>query len=244
MGKVYNTLVVRKDNTSISYNDYDAINKMKIGVLQGAIDTDKFIEWCSKRGLSPNIIKVATNTKLPDDCTVISYTASKQCFAALNKGLVDAAVIGSAGANYYINVNRASNYSLNTLNGYGYQIAAGVNRNENSAVISIINRCIHQTDSSVINDFILKHSTVDSDSFNAFINKIPVSVALVFILVLLLVIILLVLVVVSFYTRNKQKEELRIAKKENQIKTDFLGTMSHDMRTPLNAVLGFTGLEE
>src|SRR5574344_1356894 len=67
MGKVYNTLVVRKDNTSVSYNDYAAINKMKIGVLQGTIDTDQFIEWCHNKGLSPNIIKVATNTKLLDD---------------------------------------------------------------------------------------------------------------------------------------------------------------------------------
>ena len=57
---------------------------------------------------------------------------------------------------------------------------------------------------------------------------------------------------VSDIYNNEQKKnaELRIAKEEaekaNAVKTDFLGKMSHDMRTPLNAIMSLSdfGLEE
>ena len=53
-----------------------------------------------------------------------------------------------------------------------------------------------------------------------------------------------------YNNEQKKNEELRIAKEEaekaNEVKTDFLGKMSHDMRTPLNAIMSLSdfGLEE
>jgi len=38
--------------------------------------------------------------------------------------------------------------------------------------------------------------------------------------------------------REKSEEMLRVAKAANQAKTDFLSNMSHEMRTPMNAIIG------
>lgn len=41
---------------------------------------------------------------------------------------------------------------------------------------------------------------------------------------------------------DRISDALETAQKANQMKSDFLGNVSHDMRTPLNAVLGYTDL--
>ena len=38
------------------------------------------------------------------------------------------------------------------------------------------------------------------------------------------------------------QESLQSARQANQAKSDFLSRMSHDMRTPMNAVIGFAAM--
>lgn len=60
----------------------------------------------------------------------------------------------------------------------------------------------------------------------------------------LMVLMVLVFLIVFFlsYKQRKQHEKLKVAQAENKAKTDFLFNMSHDIRTPMNAILGFTDI--
>nr|MCR5100668.1 response regulator [Butyrivibrio sp.] len=61
--------------------------------------------------------------------------------------------------------------------------------------------------------------------------------------VVLLVLSLIVLIVIALAVSLKRtKEAMAIAKEASKAKTTFLFNMSHDIRTPMNAILGFTDL--
>ena len=57
-----------------------------------------------------------------------------------------------------------------------------------------------------------------------------------------------IVVIKSFDALEKSREELRAAKEEaeraNAAKTSFLSRMSHDIRTPLNGILGLLQIDE
>ncbi len=42
--------------------------------------------------------------------------------------------------------------------------------------------------------------------------------------------------------RKQLEDALQMAQAANKAKTSFLSNMSHDIRTPMNAIIGFTGL--
>ena len=57
--------------------------------------------------------------------------------------------------------------------------------------------------------------------------------------------ILLIFNLVSVFNLNRQlKAAASAADRANQAKTDFLSTMSHDIRTPMNAIIGLTAIAE
>ena len=59
---------------------------------------------------------------------------------------------------------------------------------------------------------------------------------------------LLLLLVMDFLYLNSINKRLRVMAREaeaaNKAKTDFLSTMSHDIRTPMNAIIGLTAIAE
>ena len=62
-----------------------------------------------------------------------------------------------------------------------------------------------------------------------------------------LFIVLCIFIVVNIYRTQQQREqkldhEKHIAEESNRAKTIFLSNMSHDLRTPMNAIIGYTNL--
>ena len=63
------------------------------------------------------------------------------------------------------------------------------------------------------------------------------------VLFLLFVIAIVIAVVIVMMMRNRKEQmKLRISEAANQSKTEFLFNMSHDIRTPMNAILGYTDI--
>jgi signal transduction histidine kinase/FixJ family two-component response regulator len=91
--------------------------------------------------------------------------------------------------------------------------------------------------------------TADSDQWNPTVQKIRWT-SLLFLILLLVLYMAAICVIASLYRSVKRltetNRELVNAKKSadtaTKVKNDFLATMNHDIRTPMNAIIGFTDI--
>ena len=83
-----------------------------------------------------------------------------------------------------------------------------------------------------------------------FITTVPVSVfstqanaiLRIFLVLLAAIAVIVVIVIYFIFRRRQEREKLRIAEAGSRSKTEFLFNMSHDIRTPMNAILGYTDI--
>lgn len=175
------------------------------------------------------------------DAEIKQYDTQEECLEAVANGEVGATVIPSSKINL---LNESSlTKSLSFAEMAKRQELGMFTTRGNRRVATIINKAIEQS-SSILNGVVLAQNSVSEkkmtlqDVFAEYADfAIGVSSVIIFVL-LLLVYSLLV-------SRKKQMEALKEAQNANAAniaKTTFLNHMSHDIRTPMNAIVGFTDI--
>ena len=64
----------------------------------------------------------------------------------------------------------------------------------------------------------------------------------IFLLLLAVIAAIVIVILFIFFRQRQEREKLRIAEASSKAKTEFLFNMSHDIRTPMNAILGYTDI--
>ena len=171
------------------------------------------------------------------------------CIHAMKKGKADAVVLSIFSADYHVNNDRVGTYLVTALNGFTYKLAAGIPDTADRTLYSILNRCIRYSGTTTINELIVKNSQANISMLQAAINRIPQSWLLCFVLIMFSLVLLLTFLLAGLKRRQKEKEilaaqqeELFLERKNTEAKNQFLSNISHDMRTPLNAILGFSDI--
>ncbi len=90
-------------------------------------------------------------------------------------------------------------------------------------------------------------TVMSDDVFEGYFDRLNRVRFAAFVFVLAVLLVSMYIVILSYYRKNqKHIEELNDAKnlamRESNAKTDFLSNMSHDIRTPMNAVIGMTNI--
>ena len=175
------------------------------------------------------------------DAEIKQYDTQEECLEAVANGKAGATVIPSSKINL-LNESPMTK-SLSFAEMAKRQELAMFTTRENRRAAAIINKAIEQS-SYVLNGVVLAQNSVSEKKMTlqdvfAEYGGLAVGVSFVIIFVLLL------LVYSLSVSRKKQMEALKEAQDANAAniaKTTFLNHMSHDIRTPMNAIVGFTDI--
>jgi len=185
-----------------------------------------------------------------------TYATVAKCFRALDTGKIDAMYCSISTATYLMGQNKADDYSVNTLSEFTHGICAAASDDEDTRLLDIMNKCIRYTDVGVVDEIIMSNVNKNETTLKSFINNIPNSYLTSILMAMLAILLILIAALISMIKHRKEEKKLAEEREEtqrlqavlsaneqaNEARAAFLSTVSHDMRTPLNGIIGFTDL--
>lgn len=213
----------------ISKKNYDLASG-KTAVIQGSFpyeDFPVFNKW--------NPVKFATN---------------KECIEAVLKGNADQAIMNSYSASHELKKSRYRSLYSSILYDTSFEVCTAINKNLDPRFFYIVNKALNQITRAESNDLIIKNTiAANKISLSSIIDQMPLDVILLFVLLSSVSVIIIILLSAKTVRRNLEIEKnkqlrdaLAAAERANAAKGQFTSRISHEIRSPLNAVIGYMNI--
>ena len=184
------------------------------------------------------------------------YPNVNRCFEALTTGEADAIYCDSVTANYFMRIHHASEYVVNTKGAYPCNLAMGISRNADPRLISILDKCIRFISIEDMDGLVMHNGMPKVNSIENILDQLPRRYIVGIILVLAALVLFMTCSCVLLWHKRKIDQKLAAVREKNhqiqvdlaaekrinEAKEEFFSHISHDMRTPLNGIVGFTRL--
>ena len=203
------------------------------------------------RSRNPKVIAVVNGSSILEDYiptvltdeTLLYFDTAEEAVAAVRSGKADCVYLYSMIAQYYAYSDELNALSDMIMPVYEGSFCIGVRDDLSHCLSSIINRAA----TSIDDDDILELSTPYTIfaerelSLFGYLYANPI-----YILIILLACVALAVLIISITAvqRRRRKERALIEQLEtaSKAKSEFLARMSHDMRTPMNGIIGVLSL--
>ena len=236
--------------------DYDAAEKMGYKLTSPYLTTpisEVTRKNTSRNGYRAALLQDSNTTRLiktlmRDGWTAQYCSSQDRCIEAVLSQSADAAFMYPYTAQRYLESSGGAELSVILLPQYMVSLSLGVLNKDDPRLLTILNKAVASVSKNYTNQVILRHMTTQPAqvTVSGFLAQHPYARPLGVGFVILLVVAVFVgidrqrnLRIIT--EKNTQlAEAVRQANEANKAKSVFLSGISHDMRTPLNGILGFT----
>ncbi len=168
-----------------------------------------------------------------------AYADTGECLDAVLAGKADYALLDSYQMEYYRERYQYRNLSFRVANGEDYSLSLAVSADSDARLLSILGKALSSVGAEEIGS-LFRETSMGTGS-GSLLDALYASPQVMGLFFTLAGFILAILISVWVYTR-KMRGKNRQLKAAMSAKSDFLSNMSHDMRTPLNGIIGYTEL--
>ena len=173
------------------------------------------------------------------EAQIITYKNIRECLDAVNSGVADVTILNSYELNYFFSFSRYHKLNFSNIPNFTESFSIGISKDAHPLLYSIINKTLNSISEEEITNAI-KNNTHRTSKYRfldlAYTNPLDFFLILFALFLLMVIVIILALFNISTKIKNKAIEE------SFKVKFNFLSRMSHDLRTPLNTILGYLNL--
>ena len=211
----------------------------------------------------PHTFAVENTTRLPnvedklvDDANVFLTNNVDESIRAVAYGKADATYLYYYMALYYLNQGSYKNLVYEILDNPGPDVHIAFTAGVSHELSGIISKCISQISNEERTQIINKYTTLQPQNMD-FVTYIAYNpqLTLLFFVFILAISLCFLLMYMRLHEKKrllaqeqayavKQEQLAEAAQAANKSKTSFLFNMSHDIRTPMNAIIGFANLAQ
>ena len=171
------------------------------------------------------------------------YNSTKACVDAVSRREADVTLLYNLTTQDILNHDYLSRYKSVLLDSDCVSFAVGVREDCDPCLVQVLNRCVSDLHDTEISRIILEETEdfQESVSLWSFLRRNPLYTG---IIIIVLCVLLMVICIAYISWRNAKKLKRLNAELEyaSNAKQEFLTKISHDMRTPMNAIIGFTDI--
>jgi signal transduction histidine kinase/CheY-like chemotaxis protein len=229
---------------------YAATSAVEVTRAGSAIEDSRSI---AVKTSSINTIRRSLGTN--NNIRLLSLPTSAACFSAVQNGQARTLIVSLPSATWIINQAGSQAFSMTPLANLTIDLCGAVAQ-DNSILCSILDKAIHASEYSFSG--IVANNTLPEDNWRTFISRIPAGGIAAFSIIMLMLVLALGFTIFTMLRRQKEVAALNAAKaattrrelqvaataKSNEERNQFFSNISHDMRTPLNAIIGFADLAQ
>lgn len=184
-------------------------------------------KWCRRESQHPEKLKF------------LYYGTTAECIQAVRSGQADRTFLNVNELGYYTEGLKLERLSIENAAGLSEPMSIGVAKNADPQLLAIMAKSLESISPEEINSVVMENRRIHPRI--ALMDYLYIHPWQFFGLLLFLLLILGIIGFLSYsnYRNRREKEALETA---NAVKSEFLSRMSHDIRTPMNAILGLTNL--
>lgn len=176
---------------------------------------------------------------------IIYVDTFEECIRLINRGEGDFTSIPLSFAEDIFTKENISNITVLSVNDAKSEVAIAIKESLPKELYSIINKTINNITEEEL-DYIIEDNQFsmqnDDFSFRVLVYTYPGVVILISIIFITLIAVILLISLRSRMKNELMLGELRQAEATSEAKSEFLSRMSHDLRTPMNAIIGLSKL--